>query len=82
MEDKTSTNTATAKSHRHLYFDHKDVETLRYFINQFGQIEARHRSATNHRKPILRAAQQKRLSRAIKRARFLALLPYVDDGSA
>lgn len=82
MEDKTGAGTAAPKSHRHLYFDHKDVETLRYFVNQFGQIEARHRSATNHRKPVLRASQQKRLSQAIKRARFLALLPYIDDRPA
>lgn len=65
------------KAHKHLYFDHKNVETLKVFINPFGQIESRWRSAGNQRKPILSAGQQKRLSAAVKRARFLALLPYV-----
>ena len=67
---------ASVKAHKYLYFDHKNVDLLQLFINQFGQIEGRQRS-TNHRKPILTAGQQKRLSAAIKRARFLALLPYI-----
>ena len=79
--DKTKTTTnfnrKTAKAHKHLYFDHKNFEMLQVFINQFGQIEGRHRSVSNHRKPVLSARQQKRLTAAIKRARFLALLPYI-----
>ena len=65
------------KAHKHLYFDHKNVEMLQVFINSFGQIESRWRSVANQQKPILSASQQKRLSAAIKRARFLALIPYV-----
>ena len=65
------------KAHKYLYFDHKDIDLLQLFINQFGQIEGRQRSSSNHRKPILTAGQQKRLSAAIKRARFLALIPYM-----
>ena len=64
------------------YFDHKDLPTLKRFINQFGQIEARRRLSSNPNKPALKAHQQKLLSRAIKRARFLALLPYVNNDSA
>lgn len=52
------------------YFDHKDAKNLAGYLNRFGQIESRHK--TN-----LRETQQRRLSRAIKRARHLALLPFV-----
>ena len=76
MAQKASTE---QKSGGKPYFDHRDVGNLRRFINQFGQIENRHRSSTNRDKPTLRAREQKRLSAAIKRARFLALLPYVGD---
>lgn len=56
-----------------LYFDHKDVKILQRYINQFGQIEPR-------KKTGLTEMQQRRLSRAIKRARHLALLPFVSKG--
>ena len=72
--------TTPVKVHKDLYFDHKDIEVLNCFINQFGQIEHRHRSAMKADKPILREYQQKRLSKAIKRARYLALIPYMKDG--
>ena len=78
----TSTPTKAGQRRRILYFDHKDVATLQRFVNQFGQIENRHRSAFNRDKPLLRAREQKRLSQAIKRARFLALMPFVDKDSS
>lgn len=53
------------------YFDYKDVKTLSRYINQFGQIESRRR--TN-----LSIKQQRELAAAIKRARHLALLPFVN----
>jgi small subunit ribosomal protein S18 len=52
------------------YFDHKDFKTLQRYVNQYGQIETR-------KKTGLSESQQKRLARAIKRARHLALLPFV-----
>ena len=55
-----------------VHFDHKDVKTLQRYMNQFGQIESRRKSG-------LTEMQQRRLSRAIKRARHLALLPFVDN---
>lgn len=52
------------------YFDYKDFKTLQRYINIYGQIESR-------KKTGLTEAQQKQLARAIKRARHLALLPFV-----
>jgi small subunit ribosomal protein S18 len=52
------------------YFDYKDVKTLQSYVNQYGQIETR-------KKTGLTESQQRQLSRAIKRARHIALLPFV-----
>lgn len=51
-------------------FDYKDPETLKRFMNERGDILSRERSG-------LSAKQQRELGRAIKRARHLALLPFV-----
>ena len=82
MAQQKTTKESNNQSQRILYFDHKNVATLQRFVNQFGQIENRHRSAFNRDKPVLRAYEQKRLSQAIKRARFLALLPFVKDDTS
>ena len=50
--------------------DYKDVETLKKFLNPHGKIMPRRR--TN-----LSAANQRALAEAVKRARFMALLPYI-----
>jgi small subunit ribosomal protein S18 len=52
------------------FFDYKDFKTLQRYVNVYGQIEAR-------KKTGLTESQQRQLSRAIKRARHLALLPFV-----
>jgi small subunit ribosomal protein S18 len=52
------------------YFDYKDFKTLQRYVNQYGQIESR-------KKTGLTESQQRRLAIAIKRARHLALLPFV-----
>lgn len=52
------------------YFDYKDFKTLQRYVNQYGQIESR-------KKTGLSESQQRRLATAIKRARHLALLPFV-----
>jgi small subunit ribosomal protein S18 len=52
------------------YFDYKDVKTLQRYVNQYGQIETR-------KKTGLKEHEQRRLAVAIKRARHLALLPFV-----
>lgn len=55
------------------YFDYKDVKTLQRFINIYGQIEPISKTG-------LSIKQQRQLSVAIKRARHLALLPFVAQG--
>ena len=50
-------------------FDYKDISSLRKFISEKGKITPRRISYISIRK-------QKDLSNAIKRARYLALLPY------
>ena len=51
--------------------DYKDVETLKDFVNETGKIIPARITGTA-------AGYQRQLSEAIKRARFLALLPYTD----
>ncbi|USN96477.1 MAG: 30S ribosomal protein S18 [Candidatus Nomurabacteria bacterium] len=54
------------------YFDYKDSKTLLRYINIYGQIEPSAKSG-------LTAKQQRQLAVAIKRARHLALLPFVSN---
>ncbi len=51
------------------YIDYKDVSTLQKMVSQQGKIHGRKRTGT-------RSHFQRELSRAIKRARFMALMPY------
>ena len=53
-----------------LIFDYKDFKTLQRYINQFGKIESRKKTGLSEK-------QQKQLAKAIKKARHLALLPFV-----
>ena len=55
------------------YFDYKDFKTLQRYINQYGQIEPRKRTG-------LTESKQRQRARAIKRARHIALLPFVTPG--
>ncbi len=52
--------------------DFRGVKTLEKFISSAGKIKKRQKTG-------LCARHQKRLARAIKRARFLALLPFVKE---
>lgn len=52
------------------YFDYKDIKTMQKFVNMFGQIEPAAKTG-------LSAKQQRALATAVKRARHLALLPFV-----
>jgi small subunit ribosomal protein S18 len=50
--------------------DYKDLKLLQRFVSERGKIVPSRITAVS-------AAKQRQLARAIKRARFLALLPYV-----
>ena len=53
------------------WIDYKEIEVLKDFINETGKIIPARITGTS-------AGYQRQLSDAIKRARFLALLPYTD----
>ncbi len=52
--------------------DYKNIELLQRFVDTGGRIRSRRRTRTT-------AKNQRKLTRAIKRARHLALLPYTGD---
>ena len=52
------------------YIDYKDVETLKKFLSSYGRI-------ISHRRSGISVKTQKKIALAIKRARFLGLLPYI-----
>ena len=52
--------------------DYKDLETLKGYITETGKIVPSRITGT-------RARYQRQLATAIKRARFIALLPYTDS---
>ncbi len=52
------------------YFDYKDFKNLQRYLNVYGQIEIR-------KKTGLSESEQRHLALAIKRARHIALLPFV-----
>lgn len=54
-------------------FDYKDVDTLKRFISESGKIKPRRQTGNCSR-------CQRQLAREIKRARHLALLPFVSAG--
>jgi small subunit ribosomal protein S18 len=51
--------------------DYKDLETLRAYVTETGKIVPSRITGT-------KARYQRQLSTAVKRARFLSLLPYTD----
>jgi small subunit ribosomal protein S18 len=53
-----------------VHFDYKDAKTLQRFIDMYGRIEPVSKTG-------LSAKQQRQLATAIKRARHLALMPFV-----
>jgi len=57
---------------KNLKIDYKDVETLQKFTTERGKILPKRVTGTC-------AIHQREIARAIKRARILALMPYVKD---
>lgn len=54
------------------HIDYKDIVGLKNHVNPHARIMSRKRTG-------LKASAQRDLARAIKRARFMALLPYVSQ---
>ena len=52
------------------YIDYKDTESLRKLVSGNGKILSRKRTGAN-------AMEQRMLARAVRRARYMSLLPYV-----
>src|SRR6266478_2725203 len=53
------------------YIDYKDTESLKKLMSGNGKIQSRKRTGAD-------AMNQRMLARAIKRARYMALLPYAE----
>ncbi|MFT5522237.1 MAG: small subunit ribosomal protein S18 [Pirellulaceae bacterium] len=60
------------KRPRPMYVDYKDIELLKKLINRHGRIVGR-------RKTGCTAVSQHAITRAVKRARFMALLPFTGE---
>ncbi|XOV86031.1 MAG: 30S ribosomal protein S18 [Pseudomonadota bacterium] len=52
--------------------DYKDIEVLKQYVSETGKIVPSRITGT-------KARYQRQLAKAIKRARFLALIPYTDS---
>lgn len=52
------------------YIDYHDEQLLRRHLNPFGKLNS-------HRRTGAGSSNQRRLAQAVKRARFMAILPYV-----
>lgn len=52
------------------YIDYKDTESLKKMLSGNGKIQSRKRTGAS-------AMEQRMIARAVKRARYMALLPYV-----
>ena len=60
------------KNDPNAYFDYRDTKNLQRFIDVYGRIEPISKTG-------LTAKQQRQLAVAVKRARHLALLPFVAE---
>ena len=60
------------KRPRPMFVDYKDVDSLKKLVNRHGRIVGRRKTGCG-------AVSQHAVTQAIKRARFMALLPYTGD---
>lgn len=58
------------KNDPNMYFDYRDAKTLQRYLDNYGRIEPIAKTG-------LSAKQQRQLATAVKRARHIALLPFV-----
>lgn len=59
-------------SPRPAFVDYKDVNTLKKFLNSQGKLRSRKQTSAS-------AVFQRSIAVAVKRARFMGLLPYTGD---
>ena len=52
------------------YVDYKDVALLKQFLNPHARMQGK-------KKTFVKARSQRQLAQAVKRARYMALLPYL-----
>ncbi|MDP2593454.1 MAG: 30S ribosomal protein S18 [bacterium] len=64
------TNQCFFTQHNIKHIDYKDVDILKKFLNPHGRILAKKRTGVTSK-------NQRKLALAVKRARFMGLLPYV-----
>jgi small subunit ribosomal protein S18 len=78
LDDKKSANRVRRKKtcyfteNKFEFIDYKDERTLRRFLSERGKIIPRRISGTS-------AKFQRELAQAVKRARHMAILPFVSD---
>jgi small subunit ribosomal protein S18 len=63
-------NTDFFSAHNIKHVDYRDVEVLKQFLNPHGRILSRGKTGLN-------AKHQRQTEEAVKRARFMGLLPFV-----
>jgi small subunit ribosomal protein S18 len=68
--NRPKTKVARMSASGKTYIDYKDTETLKKLLSGNGKILSRKRTGTT-------AMEQRMVARAIKRARYMGLLPYV-----
>ena len=68
MESETQTTNSETQTINHI--DYKDITRLQAYVNPHGRM-------MNRRRTGFKAKEQRRFAQAIKRARFMALMPYI-----
>ncbi|HEX9608773.1 MAG TPA: 30S ribosomal protein S18 [Candidatus Paceibacterota bacterium] len=53
------------------HIDYKDTDILRKFLNPHGRLMSRRRTGIS-------ATNQRKLASAVKRSRFMGLIPYIE----
>lgn len=68
MESETQSTTPQTQTINHI--DYKDILRLQAYVNPHGRMFSRRRTG-------FKAKEQRRFAQAVKRARYLALMPYI-----
>lgn len=68
--NKPKVKVARTSASGKVYIDYKDTESLKKMVSGNGKISGRKRTGAS-------AMEQRMLAKAVKRARYMALMPYV-----